>query len=171
MKCLTRYSPFFDDFTRIPAYLAFLQASSAPAQFDFLFRLYNGSIGDHLYTCDIGEINTAIRGGYNIEGILGRVYHVETEATVALYRLYNASSKDHFYTASTEEVDSAKSLGYAFESIVGYIYPKAVHGTLLFYRLFNGEHHFYTTSEEEANGLVNNSNWKKENSPGYILAL
>lgn len=84
-----------------------------------LYRSFNGSVNDHLYSTDEGECS---RNGYRVEGILCYVAPVLTlDMTTKLYRYYNPISKDHFYTTNINEIPKDGYLGYNFEDICGYV--------------------------------------------------
>jgi hypothetical protein len=89
-----------------------------------LYRLYNGSTGDHLYTTSQSERDAAVRGGYVAEGIAAYVSATMQSGLVPLYRLYNAGNGDHLYTTSASERDTAvASSGYVSEGIAAYVAP------------------------------------------------
>lgn len=91
-----------------------------------LFRLFNPSTGDHLYTIDSNEQKEAIQRGYISEGISCYVY-TKGEGTLnvtrePLYRLYNATTQDHLYTTLAFVAEDARTrMGYQDEGIAGYI--------------------------------------------------
>merc|ERR1712241_628667 len=77
-----------------------------------LYRYNNGDIGvqDHLYTTNVAEIGTIIRGaegrdGYVFEGITGYCFTEDKKSDdmVPLYRYFNAKAADHHYTANPSE--------------------------------------------------------------------
>jgi hypothetical protein len=83
-----------------------------------LFQLYGN--GDHFYSIDIEEVESAVNLGYKKEGIMCFVYPFQKDGTVPLFRLYGRG--DHFYTISIEEVESAVNLGYEKEGITCFVY-------------------------------------------------
>jgi hypothetical protein len=116
------------------------------------YRLYNGGVGDHFYTCDWVENLVAQAIGYQAEGIEARVWSASGNGRVPLYRLYHLQLGDHFYTTSAVERGIAiLKYGYHSEGISCYLYPNHVLGTYPIYRLYNGGlgDHFYTMRASE----------------------
>ena len=91
------------------------------------YRLYNRDSGDHFYTTDASERDSAIaRSGYVSEGVACFVYTSNLSGTTPLYRLWNGDASDHFYTTDSGEASAAESnSGYRGEGIACYVLPYA----------------------------------------------
>jgi len=125
-----------------------------------VYRYWNPSTHDHLYTADHHEIGTHNVGevgkhGYSHEGILGYVSPVEFPGSVAILRYWQPSTHDHLYTVDPKEigtthVGTAGNHGYSFEGVVGYAYP-AQHHVKPVYRYWNAntKDHLYTADPNE----------------------
>lgn len=115
-----------------------------------LYRYFNISTGDHLYTTAWDELKEGT-AEYTYQGVQCYVYLSRIPGTVPLHRYYNADNGDHFYTTSRDEHGS-EDYGYAYERIQGYVYERQKPGTIPLHRYYNettGDH-FYTTDWNEA---------------------
>ena len=66
-----------------------------------IYRLYQPSTGEHLYTTDINEKNVLYgQHGWGYEGV---AWYAPNAGT-AVYRLYNPGLKRHLYTSDLNEV-------------------------------------------------------------------
>ncbi|KAG1756851.1 uncharacterized protein EDB91DRAFT_1332562 [Suillus paluster] len=90
-----------------------------------LYRSYNPTVVDHLYTTSYSEVQSAAaNSGYNYEEIAVYVFSTNVCGSIPLYRLYDAYGTDHFYTTSASEVTYATSQGnYTLESVGAYVLP------------------------------------------------
>lgn len=84
-----------------------------------LYRLYNTTTGDHLYTANSGEIQSAVAIGYAYEGVALHFYPSTDPVPAGYcrdswYRLFNGT--DHFYTPNAKEASTAQAGGYTLES-------------------------------------------------------
>lgn len=125
-----------------------------------VYRYYQESHHDHLYTTNAAEIGTTHVGqtgnhGYKCEGVLGYVSPVEFPGSVAILRYWHDSHHDHLYTASPQEIGTTHvghtgNHGYKFEGVVGYAYP-AQHHVKPVYRYWHAANtdHFYTADPNE----------------------
>ena len=120
-----------------------------------VFRVYNKTTGEHLYTSNMVEVNSLIT-------IQGTPWEFEkatwcgTTTGTPVYRLYNTGTGDHHYTISQKERDDLTSLGWKYENIA-WNAPNT--SSTPVYRLYNpnaksGSHH-YTPDKEEKDSLVN----------------
>ena len=67
-----------------------------------IYRLYNPTNGEHLYTTDENEKNVLFgQHGWGYEGI---AWYAPSTGT-PVYRLYNPGLANHLYTTDTNEVD------------------------------------------------------------------
>lgn len=120
-----------------------------------LHRLVNPSNGDHFYTTDDAERDSAIGMGYRDEGEAWRVFTSPAAWKIPLFRLLNATNGDHFYTTDEAEANLASTGGYASEGIACYV-ATAPDDRLPFYRCLNpgtGDH-FYTSSLPERDQAI-----------------
>lgn len=81
-----------------------------------LYRYYNSSSNDHLYTLDYNELGGG-NYGYVYEGIVGYANNAQVTGSVPLYRFYNGR---HFYTMNYNEGTGS---GFTFERICCYVMP------------------------------------------------
>lgn len=131
-----------------------------------MYRLYNQSSGEHLYTLSTNEYETLGRIGWIKEG---RAWVAPSASNTPVYRLYNPNSGDHHYTISTNERDTLSRIGWQFEGIGWYSSDGAETPV---YRLFNpnetvGTHH-YTISQNEY-ATLGRIGWIQEGVAWYAL--
>jgi len=109
-----------------------------PANTTPFYRLYNRGSGDHFYTTDASERDSAIaRSGYVSEGVACYVYPSNVAGTTPLYRLWNGDASDHFYTTDNGEASAAESRsGYGGEGISCYVLPSASRVDTPLFRLY-----------------------------------
>ena len=108
-----------------------------------VFRAYNPSNDDHLFTSDAGELQNAINQvGYQAEGIGWLAYdpNQAPAGTVALRRFVSSASGEHFYTADPNEANNiTQALGFQEEPAPCFVYDlnqtSAPAGTIPLYRL------------------------------------
>lgn len=120
-----------------------------PAGTSAVYRYYKGSVADHFYTTNWGELGAG-KDGYVLEGIAIFANTTQVSGTVPVYRYYNGRTSDHFYTTSWSELGAGGS-GYTYEGIAFYAFTSQVSGTAPVYRYYNGGNgdHFYTTNWAE----------------------
>lgn len=141
--------------------------SLAPATAVVVYRAYNPNDGDHLYTTNQGEFNTAVAAGWDNEGI---AWHAASKGD-PVYRLYNPNSGEHFYTTDATEYDDVAAAGWDKEGIAFYSDEDQA---VPVYRTFNpnavgpGSHHF-TVDEGERDYLVS-LGWDDEDIAFYGMA-
>ena len=66
------------------------------------------------------EKESAIRGGYSLEGVVGEAYTKETEGATPIQRFYNPQSGKHLLTKDKKEIETLANLGYMPENIAFY---------------------------------------------------
>ena len=148
-------------FACLPAF-----AAAEDQRFYPLYRLYHPGLRDHLYTANLGEVESAKTAGYIFEATYGNLSSRELfENQSPLYRLYNPKTRRHFYTDDNDELAQAVLRhGYGLEGILGFLRvssDSSEAGTV--YRLYNlstGDH-LYTDSWVEW-GLLQLSGWTSE---------
>lgn len=132
-----------------------------------IYRLYNTSNMEHLYTKDFNEArqlsNLSVSGDWVFEGT---VWRAPSSSNVPIYRLYYPGSGEHLYTKDNNEVRVLTSqYGWKKEGVSFYS-----GGNKPVYRLYNAAAgvgaHFVTTSLNEKNVLVTRG-WKYEGISWY----
>ena len=69
-----------------------------------LYRLFNGTFGDHFFTTSGAEKNFAVlAGGYTYEGIVGKAYSEPGPDRVEVVRYFRPSTGEHFYATTIED--------------------------------------------------------------------
>lgn len=126
-----------------------------------MHRLYNRISHEHLYTADMNEVNTLMRGDWTYEGV-GWVAPKTSRTPV--YRLYNPVLADHHYTSDANEVSVlTTSYGWVKE---GTAWHSDTACKIPVYRQFNpllrvGSHN-YTTDKNEYKVNNERNGWQGE---------
>lgn len=113
-----------------------------------VYRLYNGTNGEHLYTTDAHEVNVLVKTyGWQYEGI----GWTSPEQGDPVYRLYNPSLRNHLYTTDTNEVRVLTSAhGWQKDNNGNPLFYSG--SSIQIYRVYNrelsGMHHLTTDSNE-----------------------
>ena len=113
-----------------------------------IYRLYNPSIGKHLYTTDANEKKVLYeQHGWGYEGI---GWYAPKKGK-PVYRLYNPGLKNHLYTTDTNEVNILTSHhGWLSDNRGKPVFYSG--GKVNIYRLYNfglsGRHHWTTDTNE-----------------------
>lgn len=132
-----------------------------------IYRLYNTSSMEHLYTKDAVEKDDLRRRGWRYEGI-GWVSPISSNTPV--YRVFNPVSGEHHYTLDQHEVMVLTSrFGWRNEGICWYSDDQK--RRVAVYRQFNplagaGAHNF-TSSSEEDRYLTKYAGWASEGIAWY----
>lgn len=136
-----------------------------------VFRLFNPSTGEHLFTRNVSERNWLRRNcGWNYEGVAWK--SVSKSVGVPVYRLYNPVLDDHHYTASKAERNRlVKRHGWKSEGVAFYATSKKKGAPV--YRLYNSSwahgQHFFTQDKHERNVLIKRHGWKSEGVAFYAV--
>ena len=90
-----------------------------------VYRLFKGSIGDHLYTTSIPERNNAVAQGYNFEGVVGAAYQdppsdPSNPDRAEVIRYIRQGTGEHFLTLDSNEMPSLAALGFQREGTAFY---------------------------------------------------
>ena len=128
-----------------------------------IYRLYNSSTGEHLFTSSEGEYNKLSTKGWIKEGKSFSTGAKIGSNAKGVYRVYNPNAKggDHHYTKSLSEAKKLVKKGWKWDNNGNPIFYSA--GEKEVYRLYNkhdGRHH-YTPKEQEKDKLVK-LGWKDE---------
>jgi subtilisin family serine protease len=128
-----------------------------------LHRYNHAENGDHFYTPNWSELQSAPDSGWVYEGILGYIERKNIGGS-SLYRYYHSGSKDHFYTTNFNELGNGHS-GWVKEGVTGFL-PKKSSTTSNVYRYYNSKigDHMYTTNYNELGG--GKDNWSYEGVAG-----
>ena len=85
-----------------PVFKLFENSSNVPGTVD-VYRLFNGTFGDHFFTTSGAEKNFAVlAGGYTYEGIVGKAYSEPGPDRVEVVRYVRPG--EHFLTSNTDEM-------------------------------------------------------------------
>ena len=119
-----------------------------------VYRLYNESTNQHLYTQNKTEYDTLVGYGWNGEGT---AFEVNADGD-RVYRLYNSNNGQHMFTSSLNEAQSLYDAGWDFEGVAWHS-----GGKVPVWRLYNtstGEHLFTSSNYEHA--VITVAGWKQE---------
>ena len=133
-----------------------------------MYRLYNASSGEHLYTASAKERSGLIKIGWRDEGV---GWYAPSKSNTPVYRMYNPNSGDHHYCLTTQERDTLSGIGWRYEG-VGWFSDDSKRAPL--YRQFNpnatvGTHN-YTYSKTENDSLVS-VGWRAEGVGWYAVRV
>ena len=117
-----------------------------------VYRLYNASSGQHMYTADHGEAEALATAGWSYEGAS---YRQGSGAEV--YRLYNPYTGGHNWTTSALEVGQSVISGWAYEGVAWRAGTRVELRRL--YNQWSGDH--VLAAQPEAASLVT-SGWTDE---------
>lgn len=139
-----------------------------------MYRLYNVSSKEHLYTSDSNEIKVLTSQKNTAWKNEGAAWIAPTQSQTPVYRLHNYKSGEHHYTKDFNEVKtlcSTKGLTWKNEGIKWYSDDS---GRVPIYRVFNaaaglGAHHF-TSDTNERSILTKQRGWKDEKIAWYGIA-
>ncbi len=135
-----------------------------------IYRLYNPSSGEHLYTASADERASLGANGWSDEGI---AWYAPRTSDYPVYRLYNPNNGDHMYTTSKSEYDALGAMGWNKEDVAFYSAgDPAASGDdgVAVYRFFNpnttgaGAHHFVRrdAAGQDEYAQLDASGWKYE---------
>jgi len=149
--------------------------TSRPGSALAVYRLYNSSSGEHLFTTSQAEIDILTglpRGSFVNEGV---AYSAPANGNQAVYRFLQATTGLHFYTANDAEKDSLianPGQGYQYEGAAFYVNgaasaPAGATPVFRFYDSANGKH-FYTASAGEVASVRSTlPSWTYEGAAWY----
>ena len=139
-----------------------------------VYRLYNPTTYQHVWTTDSQQRQTDLQNGYNDEGIaFTSISTVRQEVTPAqgkllVYRFYIPQTYSHFWTTDVNERDNMINSGYAYEGVAWDSSSNS--SNLPVYRLYapSINQHLYTTDLSEKNNLVASGGWAYEGVSQYV---
>lgn len=129
-----------------------------------IHRLYNASLGDHMYSPDPNEGSSV---GYAPDHL--NYFYLEPAAGPALaplYRCFIASNGHHFVTVD----GNCEAANVPAEGILGYIATSQLAGTVPLYRALNpwSGNRVSTTEQSEYLSLTRDQGWVDEGITGYV---
>ncbi len=104
-----------------------------------LYRMYDPTRGEHLYTKDLSEVIYLQGIGWNYEKDSdSMVVDASGEHAIPVYRLYNPNGGGfHFYTENALEAKYLSETGWSYEGISHYVYDKDTDEGIEQYRMYN----------------------------------
>lgn len=143
-----------------------LQNAHPNVRYAILYRLYNNTTGEHLFTPKEAEKNNLVALGWKLEGAAGLIPATEGDE---VYRLYNPWTGEHHYTTDTNEVKNLVKIGWKDEGVCFYS-SRSTKRTPV-YSLYNPNrtefYHHYTAKLDEIEKNVRDG-WKKEGVKWYV---
>lgn len=143
-----------------------LQNAHPSVRYAILYRLYNETTGEHLFTPKEAEKNNLVALGWKLEGAAGLIPATEGDE---VYRLYNPWTGEHHYTTDTNEVKNLVKIGWKDEGVCFYS-SRSTKRTPV-YSLYNPNrtefYHHYTAKLDEIEKNVRDG-WKKEGVKWYV---
>lgn len=143
-----------------------LQNAHPNVRYAILYRLYNSTTGEHLFTPKEAEKNNLVALGWKLEGAAGLIPATEGDE---VYRLYNPWTGEHHYTTATDEVQNLVKIGWKDEGVCFYSSRSAKRTPV--YSLYNPNrkefYHHYTAKLDEIEKNVRDG-WKKEGVKWYV---
>lgn len=143
-----------------------LQNAHPNVRYAILYRLYNETTGEHLFTPKEAEKNNLVAVGWKLEGAAGLIPATEGDE---VYRLYNPWTGEHHYTTDTNEVKNLVKIGWKDEGVCFYSSRSAKRTPV--YSLYNPNrtefYHHYTAKLDEIEKNVRDG-WKKEGVKWYV---
>ena len=140
-----------------------------------VYRLYNPTTSEHLWTTDANEYASLRSLGWDQEG---EAWYSPTTGT-GVYRLYNPVLGTHHYTSNVTEITKlVGSEGWVFDKVKGgkatpmfYSADNSVEGSIPVYRLYNdllSQHHLTASSHE--NATLGDLGWSQEGVGFYVTS-
>lgn len=143
-----------------------LQNAHPNVRYAILYRLYNETTGEHLFTPKEAEKNNLVALGWKLEGAAGLIPATEGDE---VYRLYNPWTGEHHYTTDTNEVKNLVKIGWKDEGVC--FYSSRSKKRTPVYSLYNPNrtefYHHYTAKLDEIEKNVRDG-WKKEGVKWYV---
>lgn len=139
-----------------------------------VYRMYNSSTGDHIWTNDQAERQQLIEYGYTYEGeAFASISPINQETPppagkTLVYRFYIPQSFSHFWTQDLSERDRMIRSGYKYEGVA--FNGSANTADKPVYRLYSSglTKHLYTTDLNEKNVLSTTGVWVYEGISQYV---
>lgn len=142
-------------FLFVMAAIAFMISNAVSAHADAgsyvpIYQLYNGTIGEFLFTGDSNERTVLVnRYGWTDEGI---GLYAPNKSNTPVYRLYNPDTCHHYYTTKNDERKALISKGWIDEGI-GW-YSDEISGTALPCKLQPSTGQNNSVSDQNKSGTI-----------------
>ena len=107
--------------------LAYPDSATPPEKTYPVYRLYNATTKQHLWTMDPAESSKLTQQGWQSQGVGYRAYAYQVKGTIALYRLASTNGGTyHLWTSDTTEYTNltASGGGWGREGIGAFIAPQ-----------------------------------------------
>jgi hypothetical protein len=123
-----------------------------------VFRYYNRSASNHLYTTNLNELGDGSNNNYIFEGVAFFAFTTAQAGTVPVFRLYNRNNPEHLFTADVNERNILLRNGWSNEGIAFHTFPVNSNQGLIVNRFIKPGvvKHFYTLNlfEGQDVGLI-----------------
>lgn len=142
-----------------------------------VYRLFNNSIGTHLYTTSTDERSSALSlPTWNDEGTTYYVFNHQDDGTVPVYRFFNTENGAHLYTTSEDEKNTIESTlpNFSYEGIKYYVKTSQESGFSAVHRFFNLSTgaHLYTPNDSEVSTVqALTDQWSYEGIVFYVNVI
>ena len=138
-----------------------------------VYRLFNPSTGEHLFTTAVHEVNVVSGSwGWTYEGS-GWVAPAPSSETLPVFRLFQASTNQHLYTTDTNEMRVLTTqYGWVYDNNGQPLFYSG--GDIPIYRLFNVwslQHHYTTSSNENSVLPTKGWGWQQEGQKLSCVSL
>ena len=159
------------------------QAYASSTDIQSVYRMYNETTSEHLYTTEESEYDSLVSEGWNQEGVS---WYSPKQSVKGVYRLYNADlgaqfKMSHHYTTNYEEAaDLVENQGWAWDNNAQPIFYSAQdeNGNLLsdnsveatyVFRMYNDglSAHLFTMDNSEKEVNVAKNGWDDEGTGFY----
>lgn len=137
-----------------------------------MYRLFNPTTNEHLYTQDPAERDNLLNSGeWNNEG---HGWTAPAVSSFPVYRVFNPNSGEHHYTKDKNEYDTLVNLGWTGEG-KAFFSADDLDSKVTLFRLYNpsapeAAQHHYTVYESERDDLIKDG-WKFEGTAWYGLPM
>ena len=135
-----------------------------------VYRIYNPNSGEHFYTTNKKEAESAVKAGWNDEG---RLCMAPKDSDYPVYRLFNPNARDagsHHFTISPKEREDLVKAGWVDEGVA--FYSAAQNKGTKLWRSYNkndGGHNFTINIEEHKKVVA--AGWTDEGLAWYVYPL
>lgn len=141
-----------------------------------VYRLYNSSLAQHVWTSDQAALSYYMNNGYTKEGASFTGLSPLRQETAAptgqdlVYRFGGMPGNTHFWTKDIVERDRMIGEGYSYEGVSMRVSQSQ--STVPVYRLYSPviRQHLYTKDAHEADVLASSGNWQNEGLAWYSSA-
>lgn len=136
-----------------------------------MYRTYNSSYTDNLYTTSTSDRDSSLRGGYSDRGVPFAMPNRVRFGSKRFWRYFKGTPQlEHFYTHVDSDVRSVEGAGYVNEGFEGNIFDRAKPGAVGLHRYslinsMSGDlQHYYTITAGDPAAF----GWSYEGVVGYV---